>query len=387
MLTVHVLDNISKAGLDEFPVDRYQVGGDLENPDALLLRSSKIHDLPIGPNLKAVGRAGAGVNNIPVARLGEHGVPVFNTPGANANAVKELVLAGLLMTCRNLVDAVNFTTALADSGGLLSDEVERGKKQFAGQELPGKTIGIVGLGAIGRSVADVCTQMGMGVIGFDPMLTVEGAWQLRSSVTRAQSLEELWSGCDFVSFHVPLSDATRHMINADSIRRLRKGVTLLNFARSEIIDEDAVLEGICSGMVSRYVTDFPTSRLIESKGVIALPHLGASTVQAEENCARMIVEQMRDFLENGNIRNSVNFPEVVLPRGSPYRVAISNSNVPNMVGQISTAMAEAGLNIHDMINQSRGALAYTLVDSDSPISDAVVQRIQDIDGVLAARLV
>ncbi len=382
-----VYNNISPRGLKRLPEAGYQLVDDAADPDVILLRSHKLHDLVPGKSLKAVGRAGAGVNNIPVESLSALGIPVFNTPGANANAVKELVVAGLLLACRNLAQAWQYTRALEGSPEEVARQVEAGKKKFAGSELPGKSIGIVGLGAIGRSVAEICLMLGMEVIGYDPMLTVEGAWSLSSRVRRARSLADLLSRSDYVSFHVPLNDSTRGMLNEDSIGALKAGATVLNFARSEIVDADAVIRALDAGRAARFVSDFPTPELIRHDKVITLPHLGASTLEAEENCAVMVVDQVRDYLENGNIRNSVNFPEVNMPRGSPYRLVVANSNVPNMLGQISTTMAEAGLNIHDMINQSRGSLAYTVVDTDSAIPDTVIDRLKSIDGVLSARLI
>ncbi|KAA3626629.1 MAG: 3-phosphoglycerate dehydrogenase [Proteobacteria bacterium] len=382
---IQVFNNISDRGLSRLPSESYVVAENHDDPDVILLRSHKLLDFTPGPSLKAVGRAGAGVNNIPVTKLSERGIPVFNTPGANANAVKELVVGGLLLACRNLTDAWRYTCELNGSNEEIARQVEAGKKRFAGTELPGKAIGIVGLGAIGRSVAEVCLQLGMEVIGYDPMLTVEGAWSLSSRVRRARSLGELLATSDYVSFHVPLSDNTRDMLNENSIAALKRGSTVLNFARSEIVDSSAVVRALNRGHAARFVTDFPTPELIAHEKVITLPHLGASTREAEENCAVMIADQIRDYLENGNIRNSVNYPEVIMPRGSPYRLVVANSNVPNMLGQISTTMAEAGLNIHDMINQSRGPLAYTVVDTDSVIPQSVVDRLTAIEGVLTAR--
>lgn len=384
---VVVYNAISARGLERLPEATYVVHESHDDPDVILLRSRNLHDLEPSASLKAVGRAGAGVNNIPVGKLSERGIPVFNTPGANANAVKELVVAGLLLSCRNIAEAWRYTCSLEGSDEEITRQVEAGKKRFAGTELPGKVIGIAGLGAIGRSVAEVCLALGMEVAGYDPMLTVEGAWSLSSRVRRARSLSELMLSADYVTFHVPLTDSTRGMLNEDSLSSLKPGATILNFARSEIVDVESVIRALDAGRAARMVTDFPTPELIRHPRVIALPHLGASTREAEENCAVMVVDQVRDYLENGNIRNSVNFPDVVMPRGSPYRLVIANSNVPNMLGQISTTMAQAGLNIHDMINQSRGSLAYTVVDTDSPIPEDVVARLTAIEGVLSARLV
>ncbi|MFT5114548.1 MAG: D-3-phosphoglycerate dehydrogenase [Parasphingorhabdus sp.] len=384
---IQVFNNISRQGLERFPAQFYNAGSECQNPDAILLRSQNLHSWQPQSQLKAVGRAGAGFNNIPVDKLSDLGIPVFNTPGANANAVKELVVAGLLMACRNLAEAWQYTNALTGSEDEISQLVETGKKQFSGTELPGKTLGVIGLGAIGRSVAETCLQLGMNVIGYDPMLTVEGAWNLDSRVKRATKVNDLLRESDYITFHVPLNDATRSLISSESLRVLKPGVTILNFARSEIVDTNAVLAGLEHGLVRKFVTDFPSAELIAHQRVVNLPHLGASTVEAEENCARMVVDQVRDYLENGNVHNSVNFPDVVMPRGSPFRLIVANRNVPNMLGQISTTMAEAGLNIHDMINQSRGDLAYTVTDAGSEIPQAVVEKISSLDGVLNARLV
>jgi D-3-phosphoglycerate dehydrogenase len=385
MYKVRVLNNISALGLDKLPSGQFEIGADIADPDAILVRSADMHAMEFSGTLKAVGRAGAGVNNIPVEALSARGVPVFNAPGANANAVKELVVAGLLLACRNICQAWEYARHLSGSDEEVHRAVESGKKKFSGTELPGNTVGVVGLGAIGRSVANLCLDLGMNVVGFDPKLTVAGAWQLSSSVSREESLESLLRKVDFVTFHVPLNDSTRNMINADTVRLLKDGATLLNFARDGIIDDRAVCDAMASGKLRAYVTDFPNNALLKQDRVIALPHLGASTAEAEINCAVMVAEQVRDFLENGNVRNSVNFPNVLMPRGTDYRLVVANANVPNMLGQISTAMAEASLNIHDMINQSKGELAYTVVDTDSPIPDSVVNRIGGIEGVLMAR--
>ncbi|MBS1269427.1 MAG: Hydroxypyruvate reductase [Gammaproteobacteria bacterium] len=385
MYSVLTFNNISPAGLERFDETLYKIDADNAEPDAVLLRSYDMHEWPIPDSLKAVGRAGAGVNNIPVTRLGELGIPVFNAPGANANAVKELVLAGLLLAGRNICGAWDYTRNLEVRGEELKRAVESGKKQYAGFELPGRTIGIVGLGSIGRLVANVCIHLGMKVIGYDPMLTVDGAWLLTNQVQRAANIEQLLSRSDFVTFHVPLNDSTRHMINTSNIHHLKRDATILNFARDGVVEEGVVCEATAEGRLHAYVTDFPNDQSAVCKRVIELPHLGASTREAENNSAVMVVEQIRDFFENGNILNSVNFPEVNMLRGSPYRLVMAHANVPNMLGQISTAMANAALNIHDMINQSRGPLAYTVVDTDSPIPEEVVDRVRTVEGVTMAR--
>ncbi len=385
MFKVRTLNQISPLGLARFDAKRFQVGADLDDPDALLLRSFNMHDMPLPARLKAVGRAGAGVNNIPVAALSKRGIPVFNAPGANANAVKELVVAGLLIAARNLRGAWEFASGLEGSDAEISRAVEAGKKAYAGSELPGKVLGVVGLGAIGRMVAHAGLLLGMNVVGFDPELTVEGAWQLSADVQKAGSVAELLRRADFVSFHVPLVDATRHMIDAKTIGLLKPTATILNFAREGVVDDDAVVAALDGGRLHAYLCDFPTNRLKNHPKVVVLPHLGASTKEAEDNCAIMVAEELQDFLERGNVRNSVNFPEVVVAREGACRLVVANANVPNMVGQISTAMARAGLNIHNLVNKSRGDLAYTLVDLDSALPDAVYGEIAAIPGVMSAR--
>lgn len=385
MYKIQTLNNISPLGLARLPEDAYQVADDIADPDAIILRSFKMHEMEIPSSLKAVGRAGAGVNNIPLDRMSENGIPVFNAPGANANAVKELVIASLFISARNLSKAIQYTESLQGDDAELSKLVEAGKKKFAGYELPGKTIGVIGLGAIGRMVANSCADLGMRVIGFDPGLTVDGAWQLSAEIQRAESVEAILPEVDFLTVHVPLIDATRDLINTENVGNLRSSAVIINLARGGIINDGAVCDALDRGELACYVTDFPNNRTKQSSNVIGLPHLGASTGEAEDNCAVMVAEQVKDYLENGNIRNSVNFPNVRMARGSDNRIAISNANVPNMVGQISTIMADAGLNIHDMINQSRGEIAYTIVDVDSPIPDEVAQKIKAIEGVMIAR--
>ena len=385
MHKILTLNNISVAGLERFAREHYEIASEIQHPDAIMLRSFNMHSMDIPPSLKAVGRAGAGVNNIPVDKMSEHGVAVFNAPGANANAVKELVLAGMLMGCRNLCPAWDYARNLTGDDAAISKAVEAGKKQYAGFELPGRTLGVVGLGAIGRYVANAALDLGMHVIGYDPGITVEGAWKLSSDVEKASNVEDLLSRVDFVTFHVPLVDATRNMINAERLKIMKDNVIILNFARNGIIDDEAVSAAIKAGKVYAYVCDFPSNLLKNHERVVALPHLGASTVEAEDNCAIMVAEQVRDYLENGNVRNSVNFPDIKMERNGGYRVAIVNSNVPNMVGQISSAMADEGLNIIDMINKSRGELAYSLIDINEPASENLLKNLAGIDGVLAAR--
>ena len=385
MYKILTLNNISPVGLEHFPRDSYEVASEIQHPDAILLRSYNMHDMELPAAVKAIGRAGAGVNNIPVERLSRTGIPVFNAPGANANAVKELVIAGMLMAARNLPQAWAFARSLEGTDELIHKQVESGKKQFTGFELPGKTLGVVGLGAIGVQVANGALALGMKVIGFDPEITVQRAWEMSSEVRKAASIEELLGNADFVSFHVPLIEATRHMINAERLRLARDHVVILNFSRNGVVDDAAAVAAIESGKVYAYVCDFPSNLLKDHPRVIALPHLGASTRQAEENCAVMVVEQVREYLENGNVRNSVNFPEMFMPRNAGFRLAVVNRNVPNMLGQISTCLASAGLNILDMLNKSRGDLAYTLVDVNSNPEPQCLRHLAEIEGVLNVR--
>ncbi|MET0071762.1 MAG: 3-phosphoglycerate dehydrogenase family protein [Candidatus Thiodiazotropha sp.] len=385
MYKILTLNNISVAGLDRLPRDHYEVASEITHPDAILLRSHKMHGMTIPETVKAIGRAGAGVNNIPVAEMTEKGIPVFNAPGANANAVKELVLAGALLAARNLGQAWRFATELSGDDGTINKQVESGKKNFVGFELPGRTMGVIGLGAIGVKVANACRALGMNVIGYDPTITVQSAWKLASEVEQALSVDDLLSKSDFVSFHVPLTDATANMINADRLNLMKPGSVLLNFARNGIIDDQATVDALDSGQLYAYVCDFPSNLLKGHPRVITLPHLGASTKEAEDNCAIMVAEQVRDYLENGNITNSVNFPDINLPRNGGYRVAVVNNNVPNMVGQISTDLANEGLNILDMLNKSRDNIAVTLLDVDKQPSRELLQTLASIDGVLSVR--
>lgn len=384
-LRVLTLNAISDLGLKRLPGDRYEVGKEVREPDAILVRSHDLHRFEIPRTVKAIGRAGAGTNNIPVAEMSKRGVPVFNAPGANANAVKELVIAAVLMGARNIIPAYRFVEGLKGDDATLHKLVEDGKKQFVGSELSRQTIGIIGLGKIGSLVADAAIKLGMDVLGYDPHLTVDAAWSLPSQVRKAKSIEEVLKGSDYVTLHVPLLDVTRGMIGPERVALMRRGAILLNFARAELVDDAAVVEGLNQNRLRSYVCDFPAERLQGHPRVVALPHLGASTREAEENCAVMVVDQVRDFLEQGNIANAVNFPDAQLEREAPYRVAIANANVPNMLGQISTAMARAGLNIHDMLNKSKGEMAYTLVDVDSSVPEELLGEIAAIDGVLSVR--
>jgi D-3-phosphoglycerate dehydrogenase len=385
---VLTLNDISVRGLERLPRDRYEVASEIGHPQAILLRSADMHSMEIPPTVLAVARAGAGTNNIPVAALSRRGIPVFNAPGANANAVKELVIAGLLLSTRNICQAWEFVRGLSGDDEAIEKAAEAGKKRFVGAELPGKTLGVVGLGAIGVEVCNAAHLLGMRVLGYDPQITVQRAWQLSSGVEKAVSLDDLFARADMVTVHVPLVEATLGLVNAQRIRLMRKGAIVLNFARAGIVDEAAVMAAIDAGALSAYVCDFPTVANKDHPRVVALPHLGASTGEAEENCAIMVADTLRDFLEDGNVRHSVNFPESALPRvPGTFRMAVSNSNVPNMVGQISTRLARAGLNIADLLNKSMGEVAYTLIDTDAPVSLEVLEGISSIDGVLSARLV
>jgi D-3-phosphoglycerate dehydrogenase / 2-oxoglutarate reductase len=381
---VAIFNAISAKGLDRFPASLYAVGKSVADPDAIVLRSHVLAAQDVGASVKAIGRAGAGVNNIPVEAMSTRGIPVFNAPGANANAVHELVLGAILLAARNVIPAVTYVHALGPSADF-EKRVEEGKKQFAGFELPGRTLGIIGLGAVGGLVADTAIKLGMKVLGYDPEITVDSAWRLPASVKKAHSIEEVMKSSDFVTLHVPLFEKTRHLVDAKRLALMKKGAVLLNFARDAIVDEEAVLASFADKRLRTYVCDFPSPRLQGHPQVVALPHLGASTEEAEENCAIMVVDQVREYLENGTIRHAVNFPSVEMARESPHRMAIANANVPNMLGQISTTMAHAGLNIHNMVNKSKGEMAYTLVDLDSPAAADVVSRIAHIPGVLSVR--
>ncbi|MBU2641989.1 MAG: phosphoglycerate dehydrogenase [Thiobacillus sp.] len=378
------LNAISAKGLARLP-EHYTVGGDVVDADGILVRSANMHEMDISASVKAIARAGAGTNNIPLKKMSERGIPVFNAPGANANAVKELVIAGMLLAARNLVPAIRFVEGLTGTDEEMHKATEAGKKNFAGSELPGRTLGVIGLGAIGSYVAEAAIKLGMNVIGFDPAITVDAAWRLPSQVKRAENVEDVLRMADYVSLHVPLIDATRNLINAQRIGVMRPGAVLLNFAREGVVDNVAAVEALDANKLHAYICDFPANALKGHAKVVALPHLGASTEEAEENCAVMVAEQLADYLENGNILNAVNFPNVAMPRESNFRIAIANANVPNMVGQISSVLASAGINIHNMLNKSKADMAYTLVDIDSAVTDAVLQQLAAIAGVLAVR--
>jgi D-3-phosphoglycerate dehydrogenase len=382
---VLTLNKISPTGLKHLPANRYQVGDKVAHPDAILVRSHDMLEMEIPSSVLAIARAGAGTNNVPVKKMSERGAPVFIAPGANANAVKELVITGMLLASRNVVPALRFTAGLKGDDATMHKLVEDGKKDYAGTELQGRTLGIVGLGAIGRLVAKAAIGLGMKVIGYDPEITVDAAWSLSSQVKKAHSIEDVLRHSDFVTLHVPLLDATRNLIDDKRVAAMKSGAVLLNFSRDAIVNEDAVIAGLVSKHLRGYVCDFPSNKTLSNDKIIALPHMGASTEEAEESCAVMAVEQLREYLEHGNIANTVNFPNVSMPRESAFRLAIANANVPNMLGQISTALAKAGINIHNMTNKSRGDMAYTLVDTDTALPETLLFQIAAIPGVLMVR--
>lgn len=385
MFKILTRNSIAVAGLDRLPREHFEVGPEVSNPDAIIVRSFNLHEFEIPESVLAIGRAGAGVNNIPVAAMAQRGIPVFNAPGANANAVKELAVAGMLIAARNICGAREYVKNLDVDSDSLGKAVEAGKKQFVGFELPGRTLGVIGLGAIGVEVANVALAMGMRVVGFDPQITVQRAWQLSAGVQQVETLDELFQRSDFVTVHVPLVDETRGLIDERHISQMNDGGVLINFARGGIVDNDAVLKALDSGKLHNYICDFPETSLISHDKVVLLPHLGASTTEAEENCAIMVADNIREYLENGNIRYSVNFPQSRMPRNGAYRITIANTNVPNMVGQISTCLAAAGLNIADLLNKSLGDLAYTIVDLDGPVPDETISALREIVGVLMLR--
>ena len=390
MFKIQTLNKISAEGFANFPRDDYEIASEILNPDAILLRSADMHSMELPASVKAVARAGAGVNNIPIPAMTEKGVVVFNTPGANANAVKELVIAALLFSSRPVHKAAEWAKTLAGKGDEIPDLAEKGKSQFVGPEIKGKTLGVIGLGAIGAMVANTAIGLGMDVIGYDPYISVDAAWSLSRAVHKAESLESLLSKSDYVSLHIPQTNDTKGFINADRINMMKKGVRLLNFARGGLVVNKDVIAAIEAGKIAQYITDFTDEELLANDKVICLPHLGASTPEAEDNCAFMAVKQLKDFLERGNIVNSVNFPKTYLDAQIPAggtRLCIANKNVPNMVGQISTILADAKLNIEGMVNQNRADLAYNLIDVSCPVTDDVVAKLKSIEGVINVRCI
>ena len=391
MYTIKTLNKIAEKGLNVFNIENYQIDDHCESPDAIILRSFNMHNMEINRNVKAIARAGAGVNNIPVGELTEHGIVVFNTPGANANAVKEIVLTTLMASSRNLFDGILWTKSLKGQVDDVPKLVEAGKKQFVGKEIKGKTLGVIGLGAIGALVANNALDLDMDVMGFDPFISVDTAWNLSRNVERALTIEQLFASCDYITVHVPLTDQTREMFNNESFNIMKQGVHILNFSRGELVNENDMAVALESGKVAKYITDFPNEKVLNMKNVICIPHLGASTSESEENCAVMASHQIKEFLEVGNIRNSVNFPNASLPYTGKRRVTAYHKNVPNMVGQIISVLSNYHLNIADMVNRSRGQYAYTIIDIDDKISGDVIPGIEEkvsmIDGIITMRII
>lgn len=391
MYTIKTLNNIAECGLEEFDKENYTINNDSENPDAIVLRSYKMHDMELDKNVKAVARAGAGVNNIPISKYTEQGIVVFNTPGANANAVKELVLTALMASSRNVFDGILWTKQLTETGDALAKQVEAGKKKFVGKEIKGKTLGVIGLGAIGARVANAALSLDMDVLGFDPYISVDTAWNLSRNIKRAMTLEELFANSDYITVHVPLTNDNKGMFNADAFAIMKEGVHIMNFSRGELVNEDDMEAAIESGKVAKYVTDFPNERVLKMKNTVATPHLGASTKEAEDNCAIMASRQVKEFLETGNIRNSVNFPNASLPFTGKRRVTVFHENKPNMVGRITAALSNYELNIADMVNRSRGDYAYTIIDIDNQINGDVIpgleEKFNQIDGIVNVRII
>ena len=385
MYKIKKLNKIAPEGLALFNMNDYEIGTEISAPELIILRSFDMHDMELPPTLLGIGRAGAGVNNIPVDKCTEQGIVVFNTPGANANAVKEITIAGLLLASRDIVDGINFSATIKDKGAEVPALVEANKKQFAGQEIMGKTLGVMGLGKIGVMVANAALDLGMNVIGYDPFISVEAAWGLSREVKRAEGLDALVAQSDYITLHTPLIDATRGIINAEKFGRMKKGVAILNFSRGGIVNNDDLRRAIADGIVRRYVTDFPDEDLLAMDKVINIPHLGASTEEAETNCAVMVAHQLKNFVETGVIKNSVNFPDCKLEPSADYRLTVMNRNIPNMVGQISSILAKAGINISEMINKSKGDYAYNIIDIGSEPTQAVIEAIYNIDGIVKVR--
>ena len=387
MFNIKTLNKISPVGLDKFDRSKYTWGDDIENPDAILVRSASMHDMEMPKSLLAIARAGAGVNNIPVDKCAEEGIVVFNTPGANANAVKELVLLGMLICARKVTNALEWVKTLSGKGEEVGKLVEKGKSQFAGPELAGKTLGVIGLGAIGVKVANAATHLGMDVLGYDPYISVDGAWELSRSVKHAKTLKEIFEACDYITLHVPCNAETKGMINSESIATMKNGVRILNFARGELAVNADILNALESGKVAAYVTDFAADELIGKEGVVVLPHLGASTPESEDNCAKMAAAEIIDYLENGNIKNSVNMPAASMPKSGKARVCIIHKNIPAMVAQITAVFSDNGLNIENMQDKSRKDIAYTLLDIAQPVGTEIADKLDAIDGVVKVRII
>lgn len=386
MFDILTLNKIAACGLEQLDSTKYTITDDSSrDADGIILRSYAMHEMELPKSLKAVARAGAGTNNIPIDKCSEQGIVVFNTPGANANAVKELVLAGLFLSSRDVVGGINWANTL--TGDDVAKQVEKGKSNFAGSEVQGKTLGIIGLGAIGVLVANAARHFGMNVIGYDPYLSVDAAWRLSHHITKAKSADEIYEKADYISIHVPLTDETKRSINKDTIAKMKDGVKILNFARGELVDNDAIKAAIASGKVSSYVVDFPNGEVLNEKGIIAIPHLGASTGESEDNCAVMAAQEISNYLETGDIVNSVNFPNCSLPLSGKGRICILHKNVPNILTQFTNMFAESNQNIADLINKSKKELAYTIINSDEIITDEIVDKIKAVDGVLRVRII
>ncbi len=387
MFKIQTLNKISPIGLDRFDTSKYTYGTETENPDAIMVRSASMHEMEMPESLLAIARAGAGVNNIPIDKCSEKGIVVFNTPGANANAVKELVIAGLLISSRKVVPGIEWAKTLKGKGDEVGKLVEKGKSAFTGPEIRGKKLGVIGLGAIGILVANAAKSLGMEVYGYDPYVSVDAAWKLSSSITHSVNIKDIYANCDYITLHVPLTNETRDMISAESIATMKDGVRIMNFSRDALVNSEDIVEALSNGKVAAYVTDFPTDTVIGVDGVIAIPHLGASTPESEDNCASMATDELIDYLENGNITNSVNLPNVSLPRPHGKRLCVIHKNIPNVLTSISGAVAAEGVNIENMVNKSKKDYAYTILDIESDITKSALETINAIDGVVKTRVI
>ncbi len=386
MYKIKTYNKISKSGLEVFD-DKYTIGDEVDNADGAIVRSASLHDVEFPKSLKAIARAGAGTNNIPIERCSQEGIVVFNTPGANANAVKELVIAGMLISSRRVIPAIEWAKTLKGQGKEVGKLVEKGKGAFAGPELRGKKLGIIGLGAIGVLVANAANHLGMTVYGYDPYLSVNSAWNLTHNAVHIYDINEIYKQCDYISVHVPLTDNTRNMINANTISTMKDGVRILNFARGELVNSEDIKTALDNGKVAAYVTDFPSDELLDVGGVVAIPHLGASTPESEDNCAAMAAKELMDYIENGNIINSVNLPEITMPRSSKYRVCVVHKNIPNILTAVTGIVAENNVNIENMLNKSRGDIAYTMLDVADAVVDTIIEKINAVDGVIRVRVI
>jgi len=386
MFKIKTYNKISKIGLEVFD-DKYTIGDEVENPDGAIVRSAALHDTEFPESLKAIARAGAGTNNIPIERCSEQGIVVFNTPGANANAVKELVIAGMLIASRRVIPAIEWAKTLKGNGAEVGKMVEKGKGAFAGPELKGKKLGVIGLGAIGVMVANAANHLGMTVYGYDPYLSVNSAWNLTHNAIHIYDIKEIYEKCDYITLHIPLTDSTKNTINETTISQMKDGVRILNFARAALVNSDDMKAALESGKVASYVTDFPTDEMLDVDGVIAIPHLGASTPESEDNCAAMAAKELIDYIENGNIINSVNLPEITMPRSGEKRVCVIHKNIPNMLTAITGAIATGNVNIENMLNKSRGDYAYTMLDINNADADDISEKISAIDGVIKVRVI